>query len=49
MAKFCLIFCYEEDSGADVDMNFVMTAGYKFVEVQATADIRYSTSRSLEG
>jgi ribonuclease PH len=30
--------CYEEDSRADVDMNFVMTAGYKFVEVQATAE-----------
>ena len=29
---------YEEDSRADVDMNFVMTAGYKFVEVQATAE-----------
>src|SRR5881296_817788 len=29
---------YEEDSRADVDMNFVMTAGNKFVEVQATAE-----------
>lgn len=29
---------YEEDSRADVDMNFVMTAGYKLVEVQATAE-----------
>ena len=29
---------YEEDSRADVDMNFVMTAGRKFVEVQATAE-----------
>jgi len=29
---------YEEDSRADVDMNFVMTAGSKFVEVQATAE-----------
>jgi ribonuclease PH len=29
---------YEEDSRADVDMNFVMTAGKKFVEVQATAE-----------
>src|SRR3954471_16547691 len=27
---------YEEDSRADVDMNLVMTAGKKFVEVQAT-------------
>src|SRR5246500_426145 len=29
---------YEEDSRADVDMNFVMTAVYKLVEVQATAE-----------
>lgn len=29
---------YEEDSRADVDMNFVMTAGYKLVELQATAE-----------
>lgn len=29
---------YEEDSRADVDMNFVMTAGHKFVEIQATAE-----------
>jgi ribonuclease PH len=33
-----LDLCYEEDSRADVDMNFVMTAGQKFVEVQATAE-----------
>jgi ribonuclease PH len=29
---------YEEDSRADVDMNFVMTAGHKIVELQATAE-----------
>jgi ribonuclease PH len=29
---------YEEDSRADVDMNFVMTAGSKFVELHATAE-----------
>ena len=29
---------YEEDSRADVDMNFVMTSASKFVEVQATAE-----------
>jgi ribonuclease PH len=29
---------YEEDSRADVDMNFVMTGSGKFVEVQATAE-----------
>jgi ribonuclease PH len=33
-----LDLCYEEDSQADVDMNFVMTAGGKLVEVQATAE-----------
>ncbi len=33
-----LDLCYEEDSRADVDMNFVMTAGHKFVELQATAE-----------
>lgn len=29
---------YNEDSGAEVDMNVVMTAGGRFVEVQATAE-----------
>lgn len=29
---------YEEDSRAEVDMNFVMTGSGKFVEVQATAE-----------
>jgi ribonuclease PH len=29
---------YEEDSRAEVDMNFVMTAGNKIVELQATAE-----------
>src|SRR5262249_275232 len=33
-----LDLCYEEDSRAEVDMNVVMTAGGKFVEVQATAE-----------
>ena len=36
--EIMLDLAYEEDSRADVDMNFVMTAGYKFVEVQATAE-----------
>ena len=30
---------YEEDSRADVDMNFVMTGAGKFVELQATAEV----------
>src|SRR5213082_3264795 len=36
--EILLDLAYEEDSRADVDMNFVMTAGYKLVEVQATAE-----------
>ena len=38
--EILLDLSYEEDSRADVDMNFVMTAGYKMVEVQATAEHR---------
>lgn len=30
---------YEEDSRADVDMNFIMTGSGKFVEVQGTAEL----------
>jgi ribonuclease PH len=33
-----LDLCYEEDSHAEVDLNFVMTGGRKIVEVQATAE-----------
>jgi ribonuclease PH len=33
-----LDLCYEEDSVADVDMNFVMTSSDRFVEVQGTAE-----------
>ncbi|MFZ0807734.1 MAG: ribonuclease PH, partial [Candidatus Sulfotelmatobacter sp.] len=36
--EILLDLCYEEDSRADVDMNFVMTAAQKLVEVQATAE-----------
>jgi ribonuclease PH len=36
--EILLDLCYEEDSRADVDMNFVMTAGGKMVELQATAE-----------
>src|SRR5712671_6270370 len=36
--EILLDLSYEEDSRADVDMNFVMTAGNKIVEVQATAE-----------
>jgi ribonuclease PH len=33
-----LDLCYEEDFGAEVDMNVVMTGAGKFVEVQGTAE-----------
>jgi len=33
-----LDLCYEEDSRAEVDLNFVMTGAHKIVEVQATAE-----------
>lgn len=33
-----LDLCYEEDSNAEVDMNFVMTGAHKIVELQATAE-----------
>jgi ribonuclease PH len=36
--EILLDLSYEEDSRADVDMNFVMTAGNKIVELQATAE-----------
>ncbi len=36
--EIMLDLSYEEDSRAEVDMNFVMTGGKKFVEVQATAE-----------
>jgi len=36
--EILLDLCYEEDSRADVDMNFVMTGTGKMVEVQATAE-----------
>jgi ribonuclease PH len=34
----CVDLTYEEDSGAEVDMNFVMTDAGRFVEVQGTAE-----------
>ncbi|MFB3924948.1 MAG: ribonuclease PH [Syntrophales bacterium] len=39
---------YEEDSRADVDMNFVMTSGGLFIEVQGTAEVT-PFSRQLLG
>jgi len=45
--EILLDLCYEEDSRADVDMNFVMTAGYKMVEVQVLPSGRRLMRRSL--
>jgi ribonuclease PH len=46
--RVLLDLCYEEDSKADVDMNFVMTGSGKFVEVQGTAESIPFTRRQLE-
>jgi len=42
-----LDLCYEEDSHADVDMNFVMTGKGEFVEVQGTAESKPFTKDQL--
>ena len=36
--RVCLDLPYEEDSRAEVDLNVVMTAEGKFVEIQGTAE-----------
>jgi ribonuclease PH len=46
--EILLDLAYEEDSRADVDMNFVMTAGRKIVEVQATAEHQVFDDEQLE-
>jgi ribonuclease PH len=46
--KILLDLSYEEDSRADVDMNFVMTGSGKFVEVQGTAESAPFTSKQME-
>ncbi len=46
--KVLLDLSYEEDSRADVDMNFVMTGAGKFVEVQGTAESKPFTSNQME-
>jgi ribonuclease PH len=45
--KVLLDLSYEEDSRADVDMNFVMTGTGKFVEVQGTAESAPFTARQM--
>ena len=46
--KINLDLCYEEDSKADVDMNFVMTGSGKFIEVQGTAESAPFTKKQME-
>ncbi len=46
--KIFLDLCYDEDSRADVDMNFVMTGAGKFIEVQGTAEAAPFTRRQME-
>ena len=46
--KILLDLAYEEDSRADVDMNFVMTGSRKFIEVQGTAESAPFTKNQME-
>jgi len=46
--KILLDLAYEEDSRADVDMNFVMTGSGRFIEVQGTAESAPFTKKQLE-
>src|SRR6202049_2877333 len=45
--EILLDLCYEEDSRAAGDMNVVMTAGHKLVEVQATAEHQVCDEQQL--
>jgi ribonuclease PH len=44
-----LDLCYEEDAGADVDFNVVMTGAGEFVEVQGTAEGTPFSRADLDG
>src|SRR3954449_182539 len=46
--EILLDLAYAEDSRADVDMNLVITAGKKFVELQATAEHQAFDDTQLE-
>ncbi|MGE5303854.1 MAG: ribonuclease PH [Alphaproteobacteria bacterium] len=46
--KILLDLAYDEDSRADVDMNFVMTGLGKFIEVQGTAESAPFTKKQME-
>jgi ribonuclease PH len=43
-----LDLCYEEDSKAEVDMNFVMTGDGKYIEVQGTAESKPFAKTDLD-
>ena len=43
----CLDLDYEEDSGAEVDMNIIMTGSGKMVEVQGTAEKKPFSTKDL--
>jgi len=45
----CLDLAYSEDSGAEVDMNVVMTGSGQFVEVQGTAEGKPFSRQQLDG
>ena len=47
-ARILFDLCYEEDSTAEVDMNFVMTGAGKFIEVQGTAESEPFTRKQME-
>jgi ribonuclease PH len=46
--KVLLDLTYEEDSRAEVDMNFVMTGSGKFIEVQGTAEAHPFSKKKLD-
>ena len=46
--KILLDLCYEEDSRAEVDMNFVMTGSGKFIEIQGTAEQAPFTRKQMD-
>ncbi|MDP2892112.1 MAG: ribonuclease PH [Bacillota bacterium] len=46
--RACLDLCYEEDSGAEADMNVVMTDAFEMIEVQGTGEKRPFTRAEME-
>jgi ribonuclease PH len=46
--KVLLDLCYEEDSGAEVDSNLVMTGSGKFIEIQASGEESVFDQKQLD-